>query len=367
MKKDYVAYNAVDFAKDFDFLRWVKYPDQNPALNTFWKDWLQTHPDKADEVEDARQLIFAILEEKYIPTDERQLEVWDRVMETLESDNSIHAEPRVSVMRSSWVSKAAVVFLVISASFGIWKIFYDSPDFVSVVTNPVNETFVVQKNEEPDTKTIILPDGTSIVLQPHSSIQYPKVFRKDFREVQLTGEAFFEVKKDASRPFLVYANEIVTRVLGTSFSIRNFKDENVLVRVKTGKVSVFKEKERVSKKDPQKETIEGVILTPNQQVVYEREQNRLTKSLVENPTVLVPIAKKDFEFTDTPIKEVFEAIEHAYGVDIVYDEEVLSNCFLNASLSDVPLHEKLKLISKGINTTYEMIDSHIIIYGQGCK
>ncbi|HKZ38374.1 MAG TPA: DUF4974 domain-containing protein, partial [Chryseolinea sp.] len=113
--------------------------------------------------------------------------------------------------------------------------------------------------------------------------------------------------------------------------------------------------------------VEGVVLTANQQVVYEREEMKLTKSLVENPVVLVPLAKLDFEFTDTPIKEVFRLIENAYGVDIVYDEEALSTCYLNASLSDVPLYDKLKLICAGINATYEMMDSHIIIYGKGCN
>ena len=105
---------------------------------------------------------------------------------------------------------------------------------------------------------------------------------------------------------------------------------------------------------------------PNQQVVYERIPMKMTKSLVENPTVLIPLAKQSFEFEDAPIKEVFTAIEEAYGVEIVFDEEALSSCYLNASLDDVPLYDKLKLICRGINTTYEIMDSHIIIYGKGC-
>ena len=92
-----------------------------------------------------------------------------------------------------------------------------------------------------------------------------------------------------------------------------------------------------------------------------------TKSLVENPSVLIPLPRREFEFSDAPIKDVFYAIEQAYGVDIVFDEEALSSCYLNASLTDVPLYDKLKLICRGINTTYEIIDSHIIIYGKGCS
>jgi hypothetical protein len=113
-------------------------------------------------------------------------------------------------------------------------------------------------------------------------------------------------------------------------------------------------------------TLDGVVLMPNQQVLFERVEMKMTKSLVENPSVLIPLTRQKFEFVDAPIKEVFAAIEQAYGVDIVFDEEALSSCYLNASLTDVALYDKLKLICRGINTTYEIIDSHIIIYGKGC-
>ena len=93
----------------------------------------------------------------------------------------------------------------------------------------------------------------------------------------------------------------------------------------------------------------------------------MTKSLVENPAVLMPPARRNFEFADAPISEVFEAIEEAYGVEIVFDEQALASCYLNASLDDVALYDKLKLICRGINASYEIMDSHIIIYGKGCR
>ena len=184
------------------------------------------------------------------------------------------------------------------------------------------------------------------------------------REVDLVGEAFFEVKKDPDRPFLVYTDEIVTRVLGTSFTVRNYPAD-VRVSVKTGKVSVLKDS---NSGDPQEAngTVEGVILTPNQQVVYARQEKKMTKSLVEDPNVLTPVAKQEFEFTDASVAAVFQSIKDAYGVEIVYDEQVLADCHLTASLTDVSLHDKLSLICKAINATYAIIDSHIVIYGKGC-
>jgi ferric-dicitrate binding protein FerR (iron transport regulator) len=366
MKKDYSQFTAIDFAKDTDFLKWVKHPQEDESLNRFWQDWLREHPSKQEEIDDAKELIYAVLEQKYIPGNAKQREVWHRINETLSQSAQVTYNNQKSIpLWKTWMLKAASIVVISVVAFVSWTI-YNKPDEKRASNDPQNENLLVYENREAVAKTIFLSDGTSIVLQPSTSLKYPKFFKGDLREVYLTGEAFFEVKKDPARPFIVHANELVTRVIGTSFTIRNFDHEDVLVRVKTGKVSVFKEQADDNTKK-EAATLEGVVLTANQQVLYAREQMKLTKSLVEDPAVLVPLTKLDFEFTDTPIKEVFQRIENSYGVDIVYDEEALSSCFLNASLSDVALYDKLSLICKGIDATYEMMDSHIIIYGKGCK
>src|SRR5204863_8818186 len=109
-------------------------------------------------------------------------------------------------------------------------------------------------------------------------------------------------------------------------------------------------------------------LTANQQIVFSKDESRMIRSLVENPAVLpAQSEKKNFEFTNTPIKEVFSMLEDAYGVQIIYDEQVMANCYLNASLDDVPFYDKLKFICKGVNAKYEILDAHIIISGGGCN
>jgi transmembrane sensor len=359
--KDYSTYSAEDFAYDETFLKWVKYPARYPLLDKFWQNWLQENPHKKVEVEEARMMIIAVLQEKqFSPAEGKQHEVWNRIDKII-----VDASPQVKQVSlwQRWYLRAAVISILVATGLFLW--YPGNHETVLSENTTEAELFTEQINNSDLPKTIILSDETSIVLQPQSALQYPKTFDADIREVYLTGEAFFEVKKDANRPFLVHTHEIVTRVLGTSFTVRGYTNEkNVLVQVKTGKVSVFKNKDK--RKSSPDEIVEGVVLMPNQQVLYERDEMKMTKSLVENPSVLVQAAKQNFEFIDTPITEVFEMIEQAYGVDIVFDEEVMANCSLNASLSDVPLYDKLKLICKVINTTYEIMDSHIIIYGKGC-
>jgi transmembrane sensor len=368
--KDYTRFSAEDFATDDDFIKWVKYAHRYPDLDVFWTNWLQTYPHRQEEVEEAKLMIRAILEEpQHIPDAEKQKAVWKDISVTL--NLLAQEEKRTIPFWRKWYSKAAMVMIVLGIGWYSYRVVFVGHPAVNhhPVIAMINLEKQVNNGDVP--KTIILEDGTSIVLQPHSMLRYPKHFKIDLREVYLIGEAFFEVKKDPNRPFIVHANEIVTRVLGTSFTVRNFIGEKkVMVQVKTGKVSVFKDLSKEKKKAPVKDEVdrvEGVVLMPNQQVVYERNAMKMVKSLVENPSVLIPVAKLEFEFTDEPIREVFKAIENAYGVEIVYDEEVLSNCYINASLSDVPLYDKMKLICKGIDATYEIIDSHIIVYGKGCS
>jgi ferric-dicitrate binding protein FerR (iron transport regulator) len=360
--EQYLSFSAGDFAQDTEFLKWVKYA--TPSLEAKWRKWLDENPHKKEEVEEARLLILAVTAEKQLlPSDEKQSQVWTRIQETL---GQTEAEEEYTIpLWQRWYSKAAVVAMIIGAGWFAW-----SSQTEHLLQDTLSEKpgslFDRQINNSDQAKTIILSDGTSIILQPNSQLEYPRIFSSDLREVVLTGEAFFDVQKDAKRPFMVRTNEIVTRVLGTSFTVRSFNEEdNVMVQVRSGKVSVFKEKGKNIQSAT--ELVEGVVLMPNQMVIYERAEGKMTKSLVENPSVLIPVAKQEFEFVDTPVEEVFHAIEQAYGVDIVYDEETFSACYLNASLDDVPLYDKLKLICKGIDASYEVMDSHILIYGKGCS
>jgi transmembrane sensor len=188
------------------------------------------------------------------------------------------------------------------------------------------------------------------------------------REIFLSGEAFFEVTKNPKKPFLVFANGLVTKVLGTSFSVRAYdKDKEVTVEVKSGKVSVFAQSDANSKEKATNRELAGVVLTPNQKIVYAREEVRMAKLLVEAPIIIAPEKVKTvFEFEDTPVSEILRSLEKAYSIDIVF-EELLSNCPLTASLTDLQLFDKLNIICKGVEARYEILDGQIVIYSKGCR
>ncbi|MVM33018.1 DUF4974 domain-containing protein [Spirosoma sp. HMF4905] len=266
-----------------------------------------------------------------------------------------------------WVA-AAVVVLIGGLSW-----YFLSQSVIELPTqgervSEIQSSFTERVNTSALPERVVLSDKSVVTLQPGSKLRYPITFASTKREVTLVGEAFFEVQKNPHKPFLVYSHDLITKVLGTSFRIKAYPtDRNVTVAVRTGRVSVYSPKlatHAKSKSDP--ETI-GVVLTPNQQVTYLGQEQRLVKTLVEKPVVLIPTAElASFTFQNAPVSKIMAAIEKVYGVDVVYDEEIMANCFITTSLDQENLYDKLTIICKLLGATYKVIDAQIVITGSGC-
>jgi ferric-dicitrate binding protein FerR (iron transport regulator) len=210
-----------------------------------------------------------------------------------------------------------------------------------------------------------LPDSSRITLMPQSRISYAEnINTTALRDVYLLGEAFFQVTKNPHRPFRVFANEIVTKVLGTSFTIRSFEhDTSIRVIVRTGKVSVYAQ---ASATDSGKKS--EIILTPNQQLVYEKSAQKFQKILLDNPVMIVPpVMEQSMVYDDAPLEKVFNDLSKAYGINIVCDSDAVEKCTVTADLKNEPFYHKLDLVCRAIGARYELIDGQVVIESAGCK
>ena len=220
---------------------------------------------------------------------------------------------------------------------------------------------IENKGDVPE--VISLPDGSKVTLEPRSKIKFSSVFSTRERKVYLDGKAFFDVVPDHARPFKVFTKKIITRVLGTSFMVSAFRwEKDVTVEVRTGKVSV------ITKQDYEEKAMSAaVILTPNQQFVYNSDEEKISKGFVKEPRAVLPVEEvRRMRFEETSPSVVFEAIEKAYGVDIVYDREKFSSCRITTSISDGNIFNRLLIICEVINATYRLEEGKIIIEGEGC-
>lgn len=215
---------------------------------------------------------------------------------------------------------------------------------------------------------ILLPDSSSVELKPNSEISYSEKWDDKKREVHLTGEAFFEVVKDSKRPFYVYGGEVVTKVLGTSFSVKAAENaETIEVAVRTGKVSVY-EDSHLPMTTQNATDASGVILTPNEKVEYFVKDNHWVTSLVEEPRPL-PSANKavEFVFSSTPINEIINSIEEAYSIDVIMENDASYSCTFTGDVSMMELYDILDVITKSTGTSYEVKGTKILITGRACE
>ncbi len=358
-------YNQVqDFLDNDSFIQWVLFEENK----TQWQQFLNENPDKLALVNEAQQLVSELnmIEEGRV-TELSEKNVWDKVLVSLHEDN-YKEKPKLKLWQQPTLRWAASLIITLGISWVIWnnqpknKVTYqalvESIKDKNAVTERTNSNITPLKIE--------LEDGSFVILEKNSKLTYPNHFGNYERKVILSGDAFFEIAKNPTKPFYVYANEVITKVLGTSFRIQAFDDDKkVIVKVKTGRVSVFNQRE-LNLNDQE---TDALILLPNQQAIYSRNTENLNKRLVEEPIPIVQASTKNLpnHFDEAPIREVFEILEKRYGIKIIFNEEVLSNCFITTKLRDESLYAQLDLICKIIGGNYKEVDAQIVIESKGCK
>lgn len=359
MNKNYQEYSFEDFSRDESFRQWVLNPDdKNDEL---WKKWVFENPDCAENIKIAKAFLLTLHEKDILLNNDDLALITDKIVE-----ESLLIIP---FWRKTAFKFAASILLTLSIGFiGMKYYVQESSNMTSgKITHNLSSNYLEEENINKAKKQITLEDGSLITLYPKSKIRYPKQFSAQIREVYLIGQAFFKVTKNPKRPFWVYTNYISTQVLGTSFMVKAFENEkNIKVEVHSGKVSVYRREDLEKAKLQQKNELVGIILTPNQEVDYSIAEARLLKSIINRPEVLVANSPNHFNFDETPIAEVFGILEKIYGINIIFDEKNMENCYLTASFSDESLYDKLKLICKITHSTYEIVDAQIIIHSKGC-
>ncbi len=254
------------------------------------------------------------------------------------------------------------------AVIGLGAILFSQKGLPSLHLDAIASTISGKKVINNNTNTIrrvMMEEGTVITLKPNSSIEYPDRFSNGERRILLKGEAFFDVTRDKSRPFIIAASDVTVKVLGTSFNVIAYEGaKEISVAVKTGKVSVAKSGTFVQ---PQSDKDE-VILTPNQEVVYNTSQELFSKKLVAKPQIILEKPTLfETQYDGAPVVKILSVLEENYGIDIQCDAEALSNCILTTSMAEEGLYERIQIICRAIGAEYEINNASIIIKSNGCK
>ena len=297
---------------------------------------------------------------------QKSAEIIQKILSS-EKQNLLLIPKKPKVKKIYWAVAAAAILVIIFSVFFLQE--KENKDSFTALSSVKNMSEKINNSGKP--LKMIMEDGSVVTLQPGSAIHYPEHFLPDKREIFLKGEAFFEVSKNASRPFFVYNKNLVIRVLGTSFNVElNKQNKHVEVSVRSGKVEVYEYKSS-GKKNHSKN--DGVILLPNQKVIYDQDTEVFIPTLVDNPLPVIvdSVNKKaqteSFVFEETSIKKVLDSFEKAFGVDIVVENENLYNCLFTGDVSTQDLYARLNIICQAIQASYEIKETKILIKGPGCN
>lgn len=197
----------------------------------------------------------------------------------------------------SWIAVACAVFII---SISGYQIFSQSDNSKIEITS--TKTF------NNDIRLLCLSDGTRVWLNQNSEIEYPNEFSGSERSVKLTGEAFFEVKRDESKPFVISSGSIKTTVLGTSFNISSYNGTKPEVNVRTGKVKV-------------ESNNDVVFLVRGDKATYNNANAKIKK---QKATILEPEWKKVLIYVDgLTLEEVIDKLKLDHDFEVNYLDENL--------------------------------------------
>jgi len=358
-------FSLTDLIWDEDFRKWALLPD--PQSDNYWSEFSKANPDKVGLLNNAKKIVQALnIREPFLSELEKALEV-RKILTKIDKKEWMPSKPngiiRLIQLYSWQLGLTACIMIVIA--FSIFRI----------NQQPVKQPVTYQEQRAAETKlhekinpsanpdTVLLPDGTKVVLMKNARISYsPDFSLLTTRKIFLSGTAIFEVARNPQKPFLVYTNGLITEVLGTRFIIKSMDAGNkVSVEVISGIVSVYSFINNKPGKEKESKKLNALILTANQKANYSSEDKTLMAAIVTNPAVLLN-GGIDFKFKGTPVDSVFKAIEKAYGINIIYDEGSFKNRSFTATLNLESMYDKLDIICKALNSRYDVIDGKIVIY-----
>jgi transmembrane sensor len=258
---------------------------------------------------------------------------------------AIVKEPSSGITRKLFKNWHVAASVLLFLSISIW--------WVSSNNDNVPVMVQVETGEE-EQKEVELPDGSVVVLNENSKIFYNHDFES--RVVQLEGEAFFNVTKQDGAKFEINTSATKTTVLGTSFNVKAYEDDQEIeVTVLNGKVAF----EELKKEN----TV--VLLLANESAIFDKNSERLNKLSSSNINSIAWKTQK-LVFDNTELSEVMETLERFFGVEIENKNGAMLNCRFTGSYDKPKLEDIFAAVVFSMSLEVEKVDQKYILIGQGC-
>ncbi|MEO9022859.1 MAG: FecR domain-containing protein [Ginsengibacter sp.] len=399
----YLQYSATDFALDDDFVNWTLFP--NDENDTLWNEYITKVPDQKKNIEAARNIILSFdTSAEKIPDDIKN-RVWQSVISKADNGRIVKMKPR----RVWMVAASALIILASGILYFYVNKNQSHLDSGNVVKNAVlkndiapggnkailtlaNGSTIVLDSAQNGTLTqqgsakvvklddgklvyredenssavaiqyntittprggqyqLILADGSKVWLNAASSIRFPTAFTGKEREVQITGEAYFEVAHNADMPFHVKVNNMDVAVLGTHFNINAYNDEGVM------KTTLLEGSVKVS------EGNENVLIKPGEQAQIKKSSDKIIVKKDVDMEEVVAWKNGKFIFQDADIRSIMRQLERWYNITTVsYEGNVTNEEFVGVISRDVNVSQILSMLQSTGTVKFEVEGRKIIV------
>jgi len=314
--------------------------------------WLSQSADNEQELE-----AYRIIWEKTDEMRKRRFRVntdaaWNKVKAQMEAShrNDIQQlKPAVieeTTIKPITVKKKLPLYMWAAAAVALLIMSYGW--FITRQENQVTQSLQIATLQ--NTTEQILPDGSKVFLNYNSTLTYPENFEGDLRSVSLQGEAFFEIKPDSAHPFVIDANGVEVKVLGTSFNVKAYSKEPVRVDVATGKVAVKKAGTTLN-------------LIKGESAVVLKDSIR---SILPDANMM-GYRTGIFDFNASNLEDVVTSIRNGYHIDLRLANERTAQCRLTIRFEKEPVDATLAVIAETLDLKIRKEGQVYWLEGNGCQ
>lgn len=347
-------YGTEDFLLNDSFVRYCL--QSNGQDIHFWESWIQNNPDKEAETTEARKLLFSLglrltpEEKKYEFQKFKQL--IEQSIAKEKQSNPVGQPVLINIPQRHktwrWAAAAAAACLVFLAGYSV-KWLAGTND---IKNNNTALAYTVYSTNAGERKTLELADGSSVILNSNSTLKIPSDFNQGKRNLQLKGEAFFDVAKNKDKPFIVSSKNVAIQAVGTSFKVRSYDfDTAMRVALVEGKVKVESKTDDASNSE---------VLLPGEELKIQFSAESMTK---ENFDISREINWKDDKliFRDASLQQIAEQLEYWYGLKVNLHISASRKIRFNGEFINKDIHKVLATITYVTKLSYSLNNEEITI------
>ena len=270
--------------------------------------------------------------------------MWERIIARTMATNGTH---------KLWFYKITAIAASILLLLGVGSVVYwshtEEDQYIYVMASGV-------RCIEP----VSLSDGTTVRMGPNSQLIYPKSFDGKTRDVELKGQAFFDVAKDRERPFTVHTKNMDVTALGTAFEVFNHDSESKLETI------LLNGKVKIGLGDPNVKNRREVILNPNEMLVFDKQANTVKVKTVDAENYS-GWRNGVLSFENERLSMILTRLEPWYGRKIKCPKEIAEKYRFTFKVRDESLERILFMLSNTSPIKYREKDSEYELYIKGDK